>query len=368
MSAQDLALLRDIAAGPRPTGSEAIASARERCARDLRSLGYIVRERPFEFSSFVGRFSFTVFGTDAALLACTVWILAAMRLRFAPIIVGVVGIVVFLVAGRWFLRDAVLTAPLLRSKGVNLEACADGDTPTVWLCAHLDSKSQPLPTLVRTIGIVLEGAGVVATLGLAAATALGASNPDPAWAVAQVLTLAGAAIVVMCVVGTNSPGALDNASGVATVIAAAREMRGVRGVGVLITDAEELALAGARAWSAGTTRNAATVLNCDGIDDGGAMYVMHAGARPVAAFDAAERASRATGIAYRARRLGAVLSDSVAFADAGIPSLSFSRGSVRSLWRVHGPRDSLGHLTGAGIDEAARLIAATARELLRGKV
>lgn len=373
MTAQDMALLRDLAAGPRPTGSEAIARARERCTRELRALGLTVREQPFEYAAFVGRFAFPVFGADAAILALAVVALATAGLRFTPVITAIVGGTVMVLVGRWFLRDAILDAPLLRSTGVNLEARLEDDTPSIWLCAHIDTKSQPIPTLVRTIGLVLESGGVFGILVLAAALGCGVAIPSAAWTVMAALTLAGAVPVVLCVVGANSAGALDNASGVVTVLAAAREMRGVRGVGVLITDAEELALAGARAWShampEGGRGGQVTVLNCDGIDDDGTMYVMHAGRRPQGAIEAAERASRSTGIAYRARRLGlGILTDSVAFADAGIASLSFSRGSMRSLARVHSPRDNLDNLRGSGIAEAATFVAATARELHTGQV
>jgi hypothetical protein len=58
-----------------------------------------------------------------------------------------------------------------------------------------------------------------------------------------------------------------------------------------------------------------------------------------------------------------VLTDSVAFADRGLMSVTFSRGTWRSLVRVHTRRDDLGHLNGTGIPETATLIAATAREM-----
>jgi hypothetical protein len=66
--ARDDSLLRDLAAAPRPTGSAAIAAARERCTRELRQLGYEVRERPFAYSQLPGRFATPMFGAVAALL------------------------------------------------------------------------------------------------------------------------------------------------------------------------------------------------------------------------------------------------------------------------------------------------------------
>jgi Zn-dependent M28 family amino/carboxypeptidase len=150
---------------------------------------------------------------------------------------------------------------------------------------------------------------------------------------------------------------------VLTVLTAARQMQNDANVGVLITDAEELGLAGARAWARG--RRGATVLNCDGIDDAGSLLVMFAGPRPDRVLDAVARASRVSGIAYLPRRMAlGILTDSVAFTDEGIASVTFSRGTFRSLARVHSRRDDLAHLRGDGIGDTAALMTATAHELM----
>jgi hypothetical protein len=270
----------------------------------------------------------------------------------------------FLLA-RWLTTRGILATPVLREHGVNVEAVR-GATTDVWLCAHIDSKSQPVPTLLRSSGIVLEGIGYVATLALAMSSAWGAKLDAFLWDLAGVVTLVGAIPVVLSVVGKRSPGALDNASGVATVIAAARQLGDRPNVGVLLTDAEELGLAGARAWAAtaARTQRRGVVLNCDGVDDIGAMQVMFSGRRPARVLDRIARASRATNVAYGTSRLiPGVLTDSVAFTDAGMDAVTFSRGTFRSLARVHTQRDNLAHLSGTGIAETATLIAATVREL-----
>jgi hypothetical protein len=58
----------------------------------------------------------------------------------------------------------------------------------------------------------------------------------------------------------------------------------------------------------------------------------------------------------------------MAFADGGLISVTFSRGTWRSLARVHTRRDDLAHLRGAGIAETATLIAATVREMGQGEM
>ncbi|HEU4996208.1 MAG TPA: M28 family peptidase [Gemmatimonadaceae bacterium] len=356
------ALLRAIAGSPRPTGSAAIENARRECAGALRALGYEVREKPFEYSAFPGNLGTPLISGLSAMVVALAARLGSEGSRLAPILIIAIGAAVLGLLGVWLSRHGVLSARMMRRRGVNLEATRGGSSPAIWLCAHLDSKSQPVPTLVRSAGLAVGLAGAVATAALALAVALGATLNPIAWALAAMVTLVGAIPVVLSTVGTRSPGALDNASGVATVIAAAGDLAAMNGVGVLITDAEELGLAGARAWS--TVEGRGTVLNCDGVDDVGRVTVMHVGARPRALAEAVARAAESTGVPYTQRRmiLG-VLTDSAAFADAGMPSVTFSRGTWRTLARVHSKRDDLAHLAGTGIAETAALMAAAARQL-----
>jgi hypothetical protein len=74
---------------------------------------------------------------------------------------------------------------------------------------------------------------------------------------------------MLSVVGQRSAGALDNASGVAAVLDAAAALSPALPIGVLIADAEELSLAGARAWA--RSRPAGVALNCDSVDDDGSL-------------------------------------------------------------------------------------------------
>ena len=359
---QDDKLLRNLATSPRPMGSAAIAAARERCARELRALGYEVRERAFEYSALPGRFATPMFGSAAAVLVGLAGSLALAGERFAPAAILAVGGIVLTTTGAWLARHGVLALPILRERGVNLEAALPGDTPMVWLCAHLDSKSQPMPTLVRSAGIVMEVAGYVAALVIALASAAGAQPHEFFWAFAGSVTLAGAIPVALSMVGSQSPGALDNASGVATVVAAARLLEGRVGVGVLITDAEELGLAGARAWA--RERRSGVVLNCDGVDDRGETTVLHSGRAAQHVRDAVAAAASAAGVVVHFSQLfPGVLTDSVAFSDAGMASVTVSRGSITSFARVHSKRDNLDHLRGDGIAPVAALLAETARRL-----
>ena len=86
-------------------------------------------------------------------------------------------------------------------------------------------------------------------------------------------------------------------------------------VGVLITDAEELALAGARAWA--RSRPPGVALNCDSVDDDGELTVMYyaVDGRSGSSALAVVRAARNVALTVR-RLLPGILTDSVALADA----------------------------------------------------
>jgi putative aminopeptidase FrvX len=146
------------------------------------------------------------------------------------------------------------------------------------------------------------------------------------------------------------------------VLAAESVARDVR-VGVLLTSAEELGLAGARAWARDVAPRTFTAINCDGVDDAGALTVMraHRGETVAAAL---AQAAGACGVPLRIRGLlPGVLVDAVALADAGWQAATVSRGTLGTLLRVHGRGDTRERLHGTGIAEAARVIALAARAL-----
>jgi hypothetical protein len=106
------------------------------------------------------------------------------------------------------------------------------------------------------------------------------------------------------------------------------------------------------------------LLNCDGVDDEGDLVLMYSGRRPARLLEAASRVAATHGLEVRPRRLlTGVLVDAVAFADAGYETATVSRGTPRTLLRIHRPHDDLAHLRGAGIGDAALLLAALAIDL-----
>jgi hypothetical protein len=263
--------------------------------------------------------------------------------------------------GAWVARHGVLDLPFSRMRGINLRATRGRVPPPVWLVAHLDSKSQPVPTAARAAGMVALALVWVAAATLATAQALGA-NVSAAW----VWTFAAGALaalpVAASVVGTHSPGALDNASGVATVLEAVAGLDSRDPVGVLLTSGEELGLAGARAVA--RAHPGGTALNCDGVDDRGALVCMRSGRSRSRSVAALEAAAAEVGVAITVRGLvPGLIVDAVALHAAGWDCATLSRGSWSTLARVHRPHDDLRHLTGSGVREAALVLAAAVRQL-----
>jgi hypothetical protein len=310
----------------------------------------------FEYSAAVGRYGTPVAGVVSLLLiiAATWWSLGGRPgIALAVLVLGFGGTAML---GRWLAQRGVLALPWLRRRGVNVEARRGHAEPRLWIVAHIDSKSQPIPLLARAAGIVLLAIAALMTIALAVGAVLG-HRAEHAWPYVLFVAAAGALPVLGSVVGTSSHGAIDNASGVATVLTVAETISSSALVGVLITDAEELGLAGARAWCAETRHPRSLVLNCDGVDDGGPLTVMWTRPRAPRIEDKLSVAARSMQLVLRVIPLvPGVLVDGVAFSDAGWEAVTLSRGSLGTLRRIHTRGDDLAHLQGTGIADAVRLM------------
>jgi hypothetical protein len=359
--------LAAIARAPRAAGSDDERAAREYAATVLRDAGYVVATERFEYSALPGRI-----GTPAGSALALVTVLAGAWLATMHGAAGAAGLVlgggltVLAVSARAMLGDGVLTLPWMRTSAENLVARRGPGEPRVWLVAHLDSKSQPIPSALRVTGILLLALGILVAIAAGLLTLGGVDArtlSQTFWRLGAIAATLGALPAMLGVVGNNSNGAVDNASGVAAVLSAASMLPGEVAVGVLLPSAEELGLAGARAWLRARGAQRGTALNCDGVDDEGELTIMYSGAKPdslVAVVErSAERSSR-----VRRMPLGLLL-DSVAFSDAGWATVTVSRGSLATLRRVHTRRDSLASLRGDGIPEVASVLARAAEALAR---
>ena len=174
-----------------------IARTRARCAAELSALGFTVEEQPFDYSTAPGRFGAPVAGASVALLAAWVASLSAGGRTLAPLVMLIIGLVALAVIARWVTRRGVLDLPWLRATGVNL-AASRGDEPNVWLVAHLDSKSQPVPTIVRSAGFLF------VVVGLATET-IGATQVALALIRGRETVMIGASIAKGLALGAGKP-------------------------------------------------------------------------------------------------------------------------------------------------------------------
>ena len=229
--------------------------------------------------------------------------------------------------------------------GINLIAHRPSGRPTVrpsvWLVAHYDSKGQPISMWVRLAGFTLLALGALLFL----------LN-----AIAAVVTLGlGLAIVAQNRVNDNSPGALDNASAVITVLMAIDQLPADAAVGIVFPDAEEYGLAGSRALAAERAElfRDSGVVNLDGIDDvGGITVFAH---RPGPIGDAVARALDAS----RWRWLPVVV-DGIALARVARECVTILKGNIKTMQVVHTPQDTAARLR---LDGAAEVAAGLARVL-----
>ncbi len=358
--ARSAATIRDVLstlAIPRRTGSAGWLQTTNWLQERLRALGYTVEIRSFTFSDWPARFGPPLIGVlvaSGALLAW--WLLRQDRPGMAlSVLLSLQATAAAVLLSN---ERAQVRLPWGRGPGVNLYA--GSDRPRYLVVAHRDSKSQPVPIGLRVVAaaiaslgwLVLTGGAVLQAAGLGLAPAAGAAAGA---AFASGLILAG------CTVGNGSPGALDNASGVAALIAIAERLHGRTDVAFLITDAEELGLAGANA-AAGSFAFLSGVINLDGLDDRGPVHLLGPhGLRRRGGAPAVERvlcaAARSRDIEVRSRAVPrGLMLDHLAFTRAGVPAVSVLRGTLRSLTRVHRPADAADRLDGSGACLVAAIV------------
>ena len=342
---------------------DATSRARAYCRDVLAAHGFRLREQPFEYSALVGKYGTPLGGVFAVAVVGTAALAGARARGTLALTLLILALPLLALAGRWLAAHGVLVLPALRRRGVNLEGRRLDDEPLLWLVAHIDSKSQPVPLLVRAGGIIVLSAAWIAALLLAGAQVAGSATSPSGWKAIALLAFVGALPVMASTVGAKSPGAIDNASGVAAVLTAAAILPHDARVGILITDAEELGLAGARAWCAGRARGAA--LNCDGVDDAGSLTLMWTRPRSARLERALRSAAEEEGQPLRIIPLiPGVLVDGVAFADGGWEVATVSRGTLRTLRRIHTSRDNVRAVRGEGIALTGRVLARAALTLV----
>jgi hypothetical protein len=344
------ALLREIAV-PRLAGSLAQARMMDPLKRELTARGFTIAEQ---------RFRATQLGLNAV--------------AFAGLIVAWTGaaVLVFRVAspdvdvGRYVLIGVALAAVFLgtplrgalegmggRATGaINLMATRGDRPPAVWLVAHYDSKGQVFSMATRLLLVAGAALGAGALLILTLVSRQVASPPAEAWTVAAVVALVAGGPLMLNGWLRDSPGAVDNGTGLLTVLRVLDYLPPESPVGVLFTDAEEWGLVGARALvrERGDLLRDAAVVNFDGIDDrGAAIAVVHRRGPTVDGV--------ATALSARRARWLPVVVDGLALARAARECVTVMRGGWATMRVVHTRRDTAERLTLQGVEEVADKVA-----------
>jgi hypothetical protein len=364
-------LLTELARAPRFAGSSEETEARQLCKAELERAGFECRELPFEYSEWPGRWGPPLGAAFQAFAILTVAHIAVHHGALSALAVGALMVVALMFASTDVKRRWIARFPLGRARSTNLEA-RRGE-PRVWLVAHLDSKSQTVPILVRIASSVVSAIVMVLSLIVLLLSLVGVSFPTMIWHAIALVAVLGALPSMLCFVRNNSNGAVDNASGVVAALLASQSEAAPRDLGVVITSGEELGLAGARAWALSalplsvgqpSAKPEISFLNCDTVDDAGQWRCMYTGKRPDRIMAAAETIAGALGVRVRAGRLiPGILADSMVFADRGLKAVTVGRGTLKTLARIHTRRDNSNTLTGNGAAEASAILSALAKEL-----
>ena len=393
--ADERALLADVEAiaYPRFAGTRAEAKARRWVYDQFQATGLTVHEEFFRTARHaVRRLRLTIHTmvSVGALALATMydtghfWAAAVLGL-------GLVGAFPFFAKWRLPMEGAFDVGETVETANVIAErpgagAPLAGDSPQtkrgVVFIAHVDSKSVALPTFVPVVVLVTFLLGMLAYTALAAyATFTGAAPVLPAAlapaTVLPVLALATFALPFLPF-GDDSPGAMDNATGVAVLLDLARRLPADPALAdthlvFLASGAEELGLAGAMRWAQkhGDEWDPAhtLVVNVDSVGVGKGLIAVDVQGE-VAGRSTAKFLADVTRDAKLPLRhlpfLPGVGVDSMPLAARGFPTISLL-GEVLggASRRIHTRHDTIDWLNEEGLRNASDAAAAIARAFAR---
>ena len=358
-------------ARPRKVGSGEEAVVAHELVNRLTRFGWQVERQPFEFSTA----SNVVLSLGIALNLLSIVAILLLRDRL-PIATAVFAVLIlFSIAFSGPISRSISTCAV-RTNGqpdsrlaafvtnrvgtryatTNLIATLpdkdDLTLPHLYLMAHYDSKSQYMPLAIR-IGLFV--IAVPSSLLVALLALLNLSLPI--MTVLGVIALLAGLPLLFLDVGNNSPGAIDNASGVGLVLHLAEclsqssDWRDRLCMSIVFTSAEELSLMGAVAFMRAEEEHLQResqaglyILNFDGVGvDGELQWV---GAASTRLAELILQSSQELHLQIRRFRLIGALFDHVPLARRGFDAVSLSQ-SVARAGRCTGPLMQSGNYTRA---------------------
>lgn len=363
---------------PRRTGGPGWQRARDFLASELQGLGYgISLERfPIQADPFLllrAVLSLTL------LILVTSYVLSRSHPLLASALVLLPALAILSAGHLWnaWVSSGKLPFKPRPHPGANLVASlppAREGQEQILLVAHYDSKSQSLSLVRRSLLLIcLVLLCLIMSLLYLSASQVGLS-PFPPPSRKQMGFLSAVSALCALMVYRNktfdtSPGALDDASGVGTLLALAETLKAqppsrVK-VSFLVTDAEEEGLLGA--WSYGKSHAAELssdkpyVLNLDGVGIGGRLRLKGKFGLELAG-KILQLAKRRGIPLKRCYSLPGVLMDHLPFAWGGLEAISLFCLSRKSL-HIHTPKDRPDLLEERGMREVGELVLAFVQEV-----
>lgn len=360
--AEDLRTLLDriVACGPRAVGSDGERKCAALLAHLLGCHDLEVRIQPFRISRWPLRFATYLMPVVAAVCILAAALSLPDRAGLASVILAVMLAVVAASTRLHRLGDHLFDRGG-QVRSANIVARSQRwieDRPCLLFMAHYDSKSQPFPIAVRLGALFMAVGSVVVLLGVALSAAFELYEPSvfALWLPATI-GLVSLLLLFLGFPGNRSPGAMDNGSGLAVMLALAGELPGVCddrcNLMFVATGAEELGLGGALRFAqehGGKLDPGRTLcINFDILGGGGKVRL--AGSKRSIGSEGGIIERR-----LRAGRLPVILGagmDHMRLEAAGFRAFSLTQSDLRSLWHVHGPRDTIDRV---GTDQLARIV------------
>ncbi|MDR7533170.1 MAG: M28 family metallopeptidase [Armatimonadota bacterium] len=363
--------------GPRPAGTPAERQAADYLAATLRQHGYPVEMHAFPFPFFEARrVDVQVAGATPRTLAAQALFLSAATppggVEADVVVAGLGrpedyegrradGAIVLVERGMITFREKVTHAAARGAAAVvvynnqpGLVAGTLGQRSEIPAVIVSQDDGRALVEAVQRGGLrlrlVVDAVHETRTAANVVATRRGATQPD--------------AIVV---VGAHfdsvpgSPGANDNASGVAAVLEAARVLADAplaRTVQFVLFSAEELGLHGSAAFVSERRAGVMAMVNLDMVGWGDRLMAGNGSGRDDGPVGAALEVGRRLGIEIT--RFRATASDHTSFERAGVPAVFLHRGVDP---HHHRPTDVPANIAPGHLEEAGRLVAALVQEL-----
>jgi hypothetical protein len=341
-----------VAIGPRLTGSHGEAAAARYAAAHFREAGFEVGIEPFEASRWPYRLATPVVPAAAAITTLAAsssmgtYPLGALVLLTALLVVAAA-------SASWhrMLPDLFDLGDRVRSANVVARSAGWGEgRPVLVLTAHLDTKTQLLPTAAQLLALFSALVSLVGLWVFALIDSMSAGRvPNGALVVLTAIAVTGL-VTVAANVGSPrlSRGVLDNGSGVALILHLASLLPARVGnrlnLLLVATGAEEIGLAGALRFAQrhrGSLDPGRTLcLNFDVLGHGGRVFLT--GSRAPFAGVRDRLVARLIGRGFAVGSLPFLLGagmDHQRLSAAGLWAISLTEGPGQVLWHVHGRDD-----------------------------